>query len=82
MTYYQAALEVLRSAQHPLTLREITNEAIERGLIAPHGSSPENTMGAVLYVQGRKNPELIKTGDPGKRGSKPGSVRWMLRETA
>jgi hypothetical protein len=81
MTHYEAALEVLRSAQHPLTIREITDAAIERGLITPHGGSPQNAMAAQLYVRGRNNPDLIRTGVPAKRGSKPGSVRWTLRQT-
>jgi HB1, ASXL, restriction endonuclease HTH domain len=82
MTYYEAALEVLRSAQHPLTLREITDAVVERGLIAPHGRRPQNAMAAVLYRWERNNPELIRTGAPGKRQLKPGSVRWTLRRTA
>jgi hypothetical protein len=82
MTYYEAALEVLRSAQHPLTIREITDEAIERGLIAPRGSSPQNTMSAVLYVRARNNSALSRTGEMGKHGSVPGSVRWTLDQTS
>jgi hypothetical protein len=82
MTYYEAALEVLRSAQHPLTLREIADAAIERRLITPRGSNPLNTMGAVLYRQGRENPNLIRTGAPETGRAKPNSVRWTLRQTA
>jgi HB1, ASXL, restriction endonuclease HTH domain len=80
MTYYEAALEVLRSAQHPLTTREITEQAIERGLIAPRARNPNNAMATELYVRGRSNPNLIRTGEPGKRWFKTRSVRWTLRE--
>jgi hypothetical protein len=82
MTYYEAAIEVLRSAQNPLTIREIVEEAINRGLIVPRGPNPRNTMATELYVRGRNNPELIKTGEPGKGRSKAGSVRWALRPEA
>jgi hypothetical protein len=82
MTYYEAALEILRSAQQPLTIAEITDEAIERGLIAPRGSNPRSAMASVLYVRGRKNPGLIRTGEAGKHGSVPGSVRWTLHQTS
>ena len=51
MTYYEAALRVLRSVQRPLTSREITDQALKRGLIAPVGKTPHATMTAELYSQ-------------------------------
>ena len=45
MPLLRGALEVLRSAQHPLALREIADAATERGLIAPRAGSSVNTMG-------------------------------------
>jgi hypothetical protein len=59
MTYYDAAIEVLRAAKRPLSTQEITNEAIKRGLIKPTGKTPESTMGARLYIQLRNNPDLV-----------------------
>ena len=53
MTYYGAAFEVLRSAQYPLTTRQITERAIEMRLITPHGKTPIATMAAELYLQVR-----------------------------
>jgi hypothetical protein len=85
MTYYRAALEVLRSAQRPLTMREITDQAMERGLITSRAKNPYKSMATELYVRGRNNPDLIRTGDPGdpgKRAMKPGSVRWALRQAS
>ncbi len=79
MTYYMAALQVLRSAQRPLTTQEITDQAIKSGLITPRGKTPDATMAAVLYLCFRNDPELIKLEDPGKKRAKKGSVRWALR---
>jgi hypothetical protein len=79
MTYYEAALEILRSAQHPLTTREITDRAIERGLITPHGKTPNSTMAARLYVRGQGDTELVKLEAPGNGRAKRGSVRWTVR---
>jgi hypothetical protein len=80
MTYYQAALQVLRSARHPLTTKELTDLAIERGLIKPHGKTPYATMAARLYVEGRNDAELVKLGTPGNGRARRGSVRWTLRD--
>jgi hypothetical protein len=78
MTYYEAAIQVLRSAQHPLTTREITARAIENGLIKPVGKTPDATMSAVLYVHVRKDATLTKIEEAGNGRAKRGSVRWML----
>lgn len=80
MTYYEAALKVLRAARHPLTAREITDRAIKKRLITPKGKTPYATMRAVLYVQVRNDPELVKLHDPGDQRAKPDSVRWTLRD--
>jgi HB1, ASXL, restriction endonuclease HTH domain len=77
-TYYEAAIQVLRSAQHPLTAREITTHAIENGLITPVGRTPDATMSAVLYVHARKDTTFTKIEEPGNGRAKRGSVRWML----
>lgn len=46
MTYYEPAIQVLRSARCPLTTREIAERAIETELIKPHGKTPAATMSA------------------------------------
>jgi hypothetical protein len=79
MTYYQAALQVLRIAECPLTTREITAIAIERGLISPKGKTPHATMAAKLYLQAPKDQQLVKLGSPENGRAKPGSVRWAVR---
>lgn len=79
MTYYQAALQVLRIAECPLTTREITTIAIERGLISPRGKTPHATMAARLYLRAPKDQQLIKLDSPGNGRAKRGSVRWAVR---
>lgn len=82
MTYYEAALQVLRSAGHPLTTREITDLAISEGLIVPVGKTPKASMARVLYLRVRNDPELVKLEEPGKTGTRPRPVRWTLRHAA
>ena len=77
-TYYEAAIQVLRSAQLPLTAREITVRALETGLIRPAGKTPDETMSATLYVHALKDAALTKIEEPGNGRAKRGSVRWML----
>ena len=79
MTYREAVLHVLRSARHPLTTREITDQALEKGLINPRGKTPHQTMQARLYTWVRTDPELVKLESPGRGGrAKRGSV-WHGR---
>jgi hypothetical protein len=82
MTYYEAALEVLRSARHPLSTREIMDRAIERGLIAPRGKTPLRTMESKLYLHVRSDPTLVKLEAQGNGRAAPRSVRWTLRSVA
>ena len=75
MRYYDAAVAVLRKASRPMTSREITDSAIEQGLIAPSGRTPEATMSAALYT--REGP-IRKVAEPGPTRAKRNSVRWTL----
>lgn len=79
MTYFEAALQVLRSSRTPLTTREITDRAVKQGLIVPRGKTPEATMGSVLYGRLATDPYLIKLEDRGETRAKKGTVRWVLR---
>jgi hypothetical protein len=79
MTYYEAAIKVLRSAGHPLTTQEITDLAIAGGLIRPTGKTPHASMARVLYLRVRNDPELVKAEEPGPAKAKQRSVRWTLR---
>jgi HB1, ASXL, restriction endonuclease HTH domain len=82
MTYYEAALQILRSARKPLTTHEITDRALQRGLIAPRGKTPVATMGSMLYLRVRNDPELVKLETPGKGRAQRYSVRWTLRNSS
>lgn len=60
MKYHEAAIEVLKAAKRPLTVQEVTDRAIERGLIAPSGKTPAATMAAVLYVRLQNHPDVVQ----------------------
>lgn len=79
MTYYEAAVQILRTSGIPLTIREITDRAIREGLIAPHGRTPHATMSAMLYKRLDTDSSLVKIDVPGDSRAKRGSVRWSLR---
>jgi hypothetical protein len=55
MTFYEAAVEVLRVAGRPLHYKKITEIAIKRGLLSHIGKAPELTMGNRLNQEVRKD---------------------------
>src|SRR4051794_21892837 len=79
MTCLQAALAVLETADHPMTAREITQVALEKGLRTTQGKTPERNMIASLYVEAGDNPtgRLVRIAEPGPKRMR--SVRWALR---
>lgn len=79
ITYYDAALRVLQSADRPLSTHEITDLALEQGMILPVGKTPHATMSATLYTRVGKDSEIVKIDVPGNGRAKRGSVRWALR---
>jgi ribosomal 50S subunit-recycling heat shock protein len=82
MTYFEAALQVLRSAGRPLRTREIADLAVSEGLIALAGKTPHASMARVLYLRLGNDPELVKIEEPGNARAKWRSVRWTLRHAA
>jgi hypothetical protein len=74
MTFLAAAEAVLRSAKRPLTAREITEQALNRRLIATSGKTPEATMTAALYRA--RSPHIQRSFAPGPTRAVRNSVRW------
>jgi hypothetical protein len=81
MTYFEAALTVLRRAKRPLTTREVLAAAVKAGLIMPKGKTPHATMAAALYDRAKSDPTLVKLEKPGPRRAQRGSVRWTVQKT-
>lgn len=54
MTFYEAAVEVLREAGRPLHYKKITEISIRRELLSHVGKTPEITMGARLEIEASK----------------------------
>jgi hypothetical protein len=80
MTFYEAALQILRSSRKPLTSGEITERALARGLVLSHGKTPTRTMAAELYRRLGTDPQLVKTEDREPGRARARTVRWTLRE--
>ncbi len=51
MTFYEAAIEVLKGAERPLHYKKITELAIKKALLSHVGTTPEVTMGARLVQE-------------------------------
>jgi len=76
VTFLEAAETVLRAANRPLTAREITDIALERGLLRTSGKTPEATMSARLYAAPADAPIRRKFASGSQRAVR-GSVRWV-----
>ena len=64
MTFYEAAIEVLRLEGRPLHYKKITELALKKSLLDHVGKTPELTMKARLSVQtrpGRIDPMIVRT---------------------
>jgi hypothetical protein len=80
VTYFEAALTVLRRARRPLTTREVTDDAIRSGLIRPQGKTPKASMSAQLYsALAKGTPGLVKLEESGPWRARRGSVRWQIK---
>ena len=78
-TFLNAAETILADAGRPMTSKEITEEALRRGLIRTTGKTPEKTMDAALYTQAKSaGPSIVRLSKPGQQRSVRGTVRWTL----
>lgn len=48
--YRSAAIEVLKKSRKPLHYQDITQKALELGILETEGATPEKSMGAQLYM--------------------------------
>lgn len=84
MTFYEAAVEVLRSAGRPLHVKKITAISVEQNLLTHVGRDPEKTMRARLSQEVAKTGEsLIKIIRPNvyvlRDGANPDSARQTVQ---
>lgn len=77
MTFYEAALQVLRESPEPLSIAEITRLALERGLIETIGHTPRQTMANVIAQSLKREQEGVEL-SPFKRVERG---RYVLRPT-
>jgi hypothetical protein len=83
MTFYEAAIEVLREAGRPLHHKKIAEIAVKRNLLSHVGKAPEETMLARLAQEVRKGPgeTLVEQTRPGIFALKQGVDPTDARET-
>jgi len=79
VSYLDSARAVLQEARQPMTTKEITTEAIRRGLLRPEGKTPEATMSSTLYTHVRdvSGSPIARLHEPGVARARRGSVRWV-----
>jgi hypothetical protein len=78
MTYFEAALLVLRASQEPLTTREILEQIQARNLITTTGKTPLATLSAALYRHLGKHAELEHLSERGFERAIRGTVYWTV----
>ncbi len=79
MTFFEAALVVLKSARQPLTVNEIVERAISKGLVVSTGKTPGATLSALLYRRiGRPDCPIQRLSEPGPGRARRGTVRWTI----
>jgi hypothetical protein len=78
MTYFEAALRVLRSSRRPLSTSEILERIQRQNLLQLTGRTPAATLSAALYRHVGKHPQLRREYVPGAHRAKKGTVRWRL----
>ena len=63
MQFKDAAFEILKSAGNPLHYNEITERALNAGLLSTSGQTTHATMGALLYTDTLKENSRFRRGD-------------------
>ncbi len=83
MTFYEAAVEVLRDAGRALNYKKITEIAIKRDLLSHVGKRPEETMGHRLLQEVKKSADstLIRAVRPGVYTLRDGVDPTEAKET-
>jgi hypothetical protein len=76
--FEKAAVEVLRTCGAPMTVPEITAEAIGRGLISPEGKTPHKSMYVVIQRSLQRSKD-DKSDSPFARVVSNSEVRYKLR---
>lgn len=78
LSYFQAALAVLRVSERPLTVPELLDRMAAGGYRVPTGRTPENTLTAALYRHLGTHPALRRVfGVPTTESRR--YVRWTVR---
>lgn len=82
MTYFEAALAVLKRSQRPMSAQQIVDQAIAEGLVSPGGKTPVATLNALLYRYIRDAPEPVieRHAEEGPTRARRGSVTWSIRQ--
>lgn len=66
MTFFEAAVEILKESGRPLHYKKITELAVQRSLLSHVGKSPESTMQTLLTDEAKKGAEaavvLVRNG--------------------
>lgn len=76
MTYLEAALQVLKASNQPLSTGELLDRMIRYKLVEVSGSTPQATLSASLYRALGREAHLERVSEPGSGRARRGSVHW------
>src|SRR5579871_4964949 len=81
-TYAEEALDILEASGHPMSPRELIDEAIRRDLLTPTWDRPEGSLESSLTTYIRNNPtaRLVRLCEQGPTRARRGSVRFAIRD--
>jgi len=81
-TLRDAAIQVLAEATGPLSVEEITQRALELGILGSTSKTPAASMGAALYIDLKRNPDspFVQSG-PMQFAVKPGRKATSSKST-
>lgn len=63
MQFKDAAYKILKEVDGPLHYNEITDRALQKGILTTSGQTPHSTMGALLYTDTLKENSRFRRGD-------------------
>jgi hypothetical protein len=78
LTFFDAALKVLREKGRAMTTTEVVAECLRRGLIDTSGKTPGASMSSVLYrMSQRPQSPIRRRFKAGSQRAVRGTVRWV-----
>ena len=82
MSFLDAAIVIMTEATRPMTVRELADAVLSRGLVTTSGKTPDATLAAELYLRVKHEPggSLRRVAVAGPNRAQRGSVGWVWHQ--